>query len=475
MSDLIRNYVLQQLSRAENWARATTKANSKNPLFKRHKFMTLSNRASNFMSQGDGKEWFIVPGLRGVGKSTLMAQVYMHLRQQNVDQKFILYFSTDHVTRLLRSNLHEVFSVYEEILGTPFESATSPIFLLVDEVQYDENWAVAIKSVFDRASKIFIISTGSSALALQTNADVVRRSLTERLLPMSFIEYEMVRNNHLPVSGLKDKVKAAIFDASTASVSYQMLKMLQSSVDSYWVKADKLAINHFFKVGSFPFTIHLDPTQAFQKNRELLDKIIERDIPQLGAFDAKSVAMFQYLLMLVAGGVYTISKLSAVLGIHSNTIRSMIDALVKAEVLMKVSPVGSPTSKMKKASKYYFTAPSMRLAYLDIGGNPATESTLMGGALEDYAATVFDREIVSKKIGNIQCDPKDGSADFLLQLPGSKSIAVEVGLNKKSSRQVRQTIKDRGSDFGVVITNAPLALSNDGLVVTIPIDFFVLM
>jgi len=37
--------------------------------------------------------------------------------------------------------------------------------------------------------KVFIVSTGSSALMLNVNADVARRAVSEKLYPMSFTEF----------------------------------------------------------------------------------------------------------------------------------------------------------------------------------------------------------------------------------------------------------------------------------------------
>ena len=42
------------------------------------------------------------------------------------------------------------------------ETVNEPIFLLIDEAQYDKDWSLTGKIIFDDTKNIFIIFTGSS-------------------------------------------------------------------------------------------------------------------------------------------------------------------------------------------------------------------------------------------------------------------------------------------------------------------------
>ena len=69
------------------------------------------------------------------------------------------------------------------------------IFLLIDESQYDKNWALAGKIIYDKTQKIFMIFTGSSALNLETNADASRRMIKYDINPLNYRQYLKLRYN----------------------------------------------------------------------------------------------------------------------------------------------------------------------------------------------------------------------------------------------------------------------------------------
>lgn len=74
--------------------------------------------------------------------------------------------------------------------------------LFLDEVQYDKTWGLALKSLYDRTDKVFIFSTGSAALMLNTNADIARRTVFEKMQPLSFTEYLKIAHGKEEIKGL---------------------------------------------------------------------------------------------------------------------------------------------------------------------------------------------------------------------------------------------------------------------------------
>ena len=475
MNGEAKDYVFQQLARAETWSRAAAKMNARRPFPKRHKFKAIDGRLEKFLGGMPGDRWILVPGLRGVGKSTLLAQLYLALRERGVEQQRILYISGDHVCRNLKLSIFQVLTAYESILGEPFESIKIPIFLFVDEVQYDENWAIAIKTFFDRCQSVFIICTGSSALSLQTNADVSRRSVSERLLPMSFIEYQMLKNSIYPVPGLKNKIRDAVLNASSAADCFSQIKQLQGDVDLYWSRVEPLSIARYLQTGAFPFALDLDPNDTYQRVRELLERIADRDIPLYGSFSRESIDAVDRLLILLAAGVYSKKKLSDLTAINHITVAQLISALERAEVLIQALPIGSGTNAAKKPAKYYFVTPNLRLAILDLYGRASLKDTFLGSAYEDYVASVLFREVVQRRKGTLKYDPKEGAADFIIQIPTQRQIALEVGSGAKGYVQLAQTLMYRSCDFGLNIANSGLDLSEDQRMLTIPFRTFLLM
>jgi len=131
-----------------------------------------------------------MPGLRGVGKSTILYQIYDYLiNTQNIDNNNILFLDVDELTSNYNAQIQDVFQKYIEYYHNSIPTALEEkIFLLIDEAHYDKNWARFAKTLFDKSSNIFMLFTGSSALELESNTDAVRRMKIERIYPMNFRE-----------------------------------------------------------------------------------------------------------------------------------------------------------------------------------------------------------------------------------------------------------------------------------------------
>ena len=60
---------------------------------------------------------------------------------------------------------------------------------MVDEAQFDYNWVVSAKNIYDSSNNIFMIFTGSSALNLEYNVDSARRLLKRNINSLTYSEY----------------------------------------------------------------------------------------------------------------------------------------------------------------------------------------------------------------------------------------------------------------------------------------------
>lgn len=122
-----------------------------------------------------------MPGLRGVGKTPLLYQLYEYLtKEKGINPHNLLYISCDKLNRVGDVNIYNVIeSLLEEYHNTNIILLDKPIFLLIDEAHYDRNWALNGKIIYDESPNIFMLITGSSSLHLNFNADAARRLKVE--------------------------------------------------------------------------------------------------------------------------------------------------------------------------------------------------------------------------------------------------------------------------------------------------------
>lgn len=478
MKKQVIDYVQNQIAQAPSRLKGHVTDLSGKPYPQRHIYRKLEGSLERFLQGQTEQRWIVVPGLRGIGKTTVLAQLFLHLATSK-DILRLLYVSLDEVTGLLDSNLMEILEAYETILGQSFERLEAPVFIFVDEAQYDPKWGLALKSLYDKTKKVFICCTGSSAVSLQTNPDIYRRVIMTKLYPLSFPEYQMLAHEIYPTKGLKAKLKQALYFSQNTDEAFTSLKALEKEVRAYWARIDKLQIQQYLTTGTFPFALQFkNPNQLYESISGLLDKIIQKDIESLKSFDPKTLKSIKRLLFLLADaeGVLSLTKLHSVVGIESSiTIQNVLSVLEQAELLIRVPPYGSQKSKLNKPSKYLFMSPAIRMSLLGIVGKEATYHTRMGRLMEDAAALHLHREFVGQGLGSLTHDPAQGSADFVLQIANQKEVVIEVGMGDKGPLQVKNTMQKIKSNYGIIVSNNELKKIDGKEIIQIPLPYFLMM
>lgn len=442
---------------------------------KRNIYIRTKKYVDTFMDGGyQEKRWVIIPGLRGTGKTTILAQTYYDLTNTYGDDINLLYFSLDEVTETIGSNLNAILQEYERLIGESYEVLTKPTFILVDEVQSDPRWAAVLKSLNERAAKVFLICSGSSAVHIQASADISgRRAAIERLYPMNFCEFEMVQYGKYADKGLKELLHKAVYDSPDAKTAYKDLQGLKVRVDRYWAQIDRRHWRYYMAAGSLPFAL-VEKSYADVHDAVLasVDKVVTKDIQQLGRFSTDTIPAIKRLLFILAeSDAISNHKLNELLHVTTITIANILDVLVQAELLIKIPAQGSQAAAAKKPAKYLFMSSVIRAAFYNIAGSTDTTQTREGRLLEDIVGLHLYRKFGAD---SVTYDSSLGGADFIVK-NGVSQIAMEIGRGGKTNRQVLSTMKRIKCKYGVTVSSGELAISDNNEVVKVPWDFFALM
>ncbi|MBI5230463.1 MAG: ATP-binding protein [Candidatus Magasanikbacteria bacterium] len=470
----VQNQLFQALFRLKSYAQ--DEQGKKYP--QRNIYTKIDKYLKDFLHNSEARDrWLIIPGLRGVGKTTILAQLFLN-HYQEVDHQRMLYISLDEVVNVLGSSLKDVLSAYEKILGESFEKTTKPLCIFIDEAQYDPKWASVLKSVYDRSNKVFVVCGGSSAVSLQTNPDVIRRAIFEKLFPTNFCEFLMIKDVKYLVKDLKKNIKDAIFASESAKEAYTKLKSFEQSVFSFWSQVDRNYIDEYLKIGTLPFAIKIkDETRVYQTINLLLDKVINQDVQSLGRFDTNTISYIKRVLFLFSESeVTSVQNLAKTLETSVNNISNILEVLEHAELLIRIMPYGSNTKKVRKPSKYQFMSSAMRSAFLSVAGNQQILAQQKGRLMEDIVAMTLFREFVDSGRGALNHDSSKGAADFILTIAEKNIIPIEVGVGEKLGTQVGKTMKKvRSATYGVVICRNELILLEDSNIIKVPLDYFLLI
>jgi len=427
------------------------------------------------------KRLIILPGLRGVGKTTIVYQIYDYLKnQKKIEQDRILYFSTDELKAYMGKNILDVVDTFiQEIHKTSPVHLDKEIFVFIDEAHFDNNWSETAKVLFDKSKKIFMIFTGSSALNLELSVDAARRTTKEIVFPMNFSEYLTLRyENWFPPKGMTESIRDLIFRGD------EELVVKHASAKENELTKLVLAIGRpiekewedFVCCKGFPFSLNMSQVESHEKIFSMIDRVIEKDIFSIQSFNTETrntISRILTFLALQSPGGTSDSKLSSRLSISPTLIRSILDVLEKTHLIFSIKPYGGAGKIVRKAWKYYFLSPSINTAIrFKLGSYDRTNREMFGVLVENMVASYFVRmkETINLPTG-IFYDSSDNGVDFILRDKEEKIIPIEVGYGKKDGGQIKKAIKKYGSKYGILICDCPKINKADD-VIYIPITTF---
>lgn len=441
----------------------------KNP--QRSMFLLMQKYVRDFMNGDTSVRWLVMPGLRGCGKTTLLAQLY-HDTAVAAERK--LFLSVDQITQTFGATLAEIIQIYEEAVGGSFERLKEPVFLFLDEVQYDRQWAGFLKTIYDRTRKVFIVATGSSALMLNVNADVARRAVSEKLYPMSFTEFMKIKHGKYEEKGLGKQLRKALLESASAKETYEQLAGCEFAVRKYWLNVARDEMVHYINYGTLPYMVALkNEALVYDQIKKSLERVISVDIPQIGKFRSDIASKFPMLLYAIADSEQlSLNNLSGAMEIGRPTLMHMLNVLEQTETVMRVYPHGSHRSQVRKPSKYLFTSPAFRAMYFKFVGSTQRKEIYEGKLLEDIVGLYLGRLCNQRSI-SLTYDSAASGADFIVR-DEDMLIAIEVGRGQKGFAQVVRTAKKVKAKYGLVISASELAIDIKQSAVAVPLEFFLL-
>lgn len=479
--------------------------------YKRPVWHSLNSHLQDFLADRQNR-WLIVSGLRGVGKTTLLTQLYGDSRIKELGgQRF--YLSLDDL-KFSRDSIYELVETIRD--WRRHRHPDAPFFLFLDEVHFEQQWSLACKLMFDQVRQLFLVCTGSSALGLKVGPDSARRATLISVDPLSLPEAAAI--NCLGGAGqikqiddgLSQRLKEGLFFQDSAADSYRLLSECQLGVAAYYhqfepegPQADQLIDDYIngYKTLPLPASASGDDNRQYRLNQsrdwalQIIRRLLTDDTVRFLSQDqgppelqlqAVSLARLPDLAVILADShgpsLATISKR---LGVQARTLKSMMSVLILGGLLIEIPPVGGGRLRNTKKSKYLFAAPALRQALLpaspsrlDSGGY---DGRLRGSLLEDtvsmYLRRLFDFRLGSS-VGVVEYDSQKGGADFIISADsrqGPESVVLEVGYQKSQANQVANSLKN-GGRYGLLVTDGTdLKFDEKNNAVHVPLELFLLV
>lgn len=272
-------------------------------------------------------EAIVVSGMRRVGKTTLLLQLFNEINSKNkifLDLENPLnrkYFETSDYNKIL-----DEF----KILGlNPSEKG----YIFLDEIQFVKNIPSAVKYLSDHYKIKFVLS-GSASFYLKNlfSESLSGRKYIFELYPLNFREFLKIKNSGIALPSSKGKMSEAAF----------------RTIDRYY--------DEYIEYGGFPGVARKESVAEKKMMLEdIFSSYFQLEVLQLGDFrKANVVRDLILLLMQRTGSRLDINKLSVELGVSRETIYNYLSFLENTYFIKLIRPfTTSRDTEIRSAPKFY--------------------------------------------------------------------------------------------------------------------------
>jgi|GEM_PF-1085822 len=348
----------------------------------------IKNKIDNFFKIG-GLNIISLIGLRGTGKTTILNTIAKEYNTVYTSGDFLMNYSID-----LKSLIKLYISLDKKII-------------IIDEITYLKDWQMDLKIWGDAYQKYLFIISSSSALDLTDySADISRRLDLYKIMPLSYSEYLHITKN---ISlNFREKLLDIIFRTPNNKNKYDKLIKLNSElpIENYKYFEE-------YKLKQLPSL--LNETQSLPKIKEIIDKVIYKDIPKLDNLHTNNLIKIEPILRFLAVNEKTnYDNIAKNVGLKRDIVEKIVNLLIKSHLIFVIPDV-VPTKNFKTTKKILFNIPSLRFALDQIH-----IKNIIGFGREDMFAYII-RNI---DLG-IAYNYKQNGYDYLVD-----GIKFEIGNNK---------------------------------------------
>jgi hypothetical protein len=440
----------------------------------------------------------VLRGPRQIGKTTLLNQVVDALLRQGVPPRRILRLQFDELPALRAVEMPIVELAYwfaEHVLGVSLTKAASenePAYLFLDEVQSLPDWAPQLKNLVD-ISGVRALVTGSSALRIELGRDSLAGRISAfEMGPLLLREIAVFRGlepiapylAHNGLGPLKDK---------------SFWEGLRAFGEKH-TELRTIAFRAFSERGGYPVAQIKTDTPWEQVADFLNETVIRRAIQHDLRMGPRGQKRDEHLLEEVFRLACRYIGQSPAQGLYLDEIRGAMNANVGWQRILAylrfldgtllvrlIEPLELRLKKRRGAAKICLCDHALRAAWLQenvpLSPDALAKSPHLGdlaGRVAESAAGYFLRSIVGLDVAHFPERAAEPEVDFVLTV-GEQRIPMEVKYRSRITHDdtfgLRSFIERAvyRAPFGILITQADKAASDDPRIVSLPLSSLLLM
>lgn len=476
LEETLINYINEKIiSNTLQIKKHTTFNNEK--LHHRFVFKRVIKYVEDFLTGDTYHRMITIPGLRGVGKTTILFQVYDYLLKKGVDNSRILYINTEDLMKIHDADILKACEIFIKEIQGNYPFSNEKLFILIDESQNDTNWAKNAKILYDEYFNVFTIFTGSNTLNMELTADLVRRNKKIPVYPLKFGEYLHLKHD-IKIDNMDENISQILLNKE-----FNRFKQIENELylNQYpnLNQNPKIIWEDYMKYGGFAYGLNMNKEDIIETTMSMVDKTIEKDMKMILDMKRDTELAAKKMINLIASekpGDLSESKISNILDISSSQVKNILSIFEKTHMIFHIEAYTSAAKKSRKSWKYNFLSPTIKYAINKNYGNMEMKnSEIMGLLSEDLVASRLFLNKYYRKTFNLYYEACKGGVDYLLKFNESNNnmiIPIEVGYGKKSLKQVHNSIERNNSPYGILISNRTQFLTKQDDVICIPLTLF---
>lgn len=433
-----------------------------NDIKKREEYYVLKNSIELFLNDDETNRFFIMSGIRGIGKTTILYQLYDYLKsEKNVPSRNILYLNLNRLRDLGEYEICDFFNVYKNDFGFKKDEK---IVIFVDESQYldnlnsVENW---INS--DENKNIFIIFAGSNVISYELDSNSLEDTII-KMYPLNFIEYLNLNYNYTISLDVKKDLKNLILEGETGSLE-------EIPLNPYIKKHKDEWMNHI-QYSSFPNLAQNNILQI-SSTLDIKNEIIEKDLDSISSFTRLSrLLAYPLLNLLVMEDIkdLALNKLATTLNISKKNVSNLLFAFENIQILFHVEPYVSSGKSVRKAWKYFFISTQFKSAIYQISKDISIN-------YEEYYDSIAKNLVASALFKlkdnnyNLYYDATVDGVEFIVK-SNEKIVPIDVNSNED---KLNKAIEEYDAEYGILVIDNLSNIKIKNKIIYIPLSLFSLI
>jgi predicted AAA+ superfamily ATPase len=314
----------------------------------------------------------LLSGIRGCGKTTLLAQYIDWLKRSGVDDPQIIFVSMEDPENESLLHYQGLYSHIKKQL-----CADRVTYVFIDEIQKCTDVEKAITGLMVKKQVVDLYATTSGTCSFS-----IIPYMEIRILPLSFAEYLLFSKINIP--SRVDALKTIAVPGQNTSANAKIDRRLPRQKVQMEKFLQREAFNNYVSFGGFPFSTALGSETDLVRHcvDGIFNTVLVRDISRkAGINDISLLEDIAKTMSNFIGRPLSSTKVNAVIKrkISSNTVETYMRALCSAQTFYHIGRFDIKQGKhLKTLGKYYIADMGIRNLLLESSahGRPDLDSQL---------------------------------------------------------------------------------------------------